>query len=169
MSPTAASTGDHTAALLGMVTDTSWVSSQYDHQLFLNTVVGPGADATVLRLRDPRTGADTGRGLGLSSDGNHRWCASDPDRGTAMVVCESVMNLATVGARPLALVNCLNFGNPEHPEVMWQLSESVDGMSAACCGDRPAGRWGQRQPVQHLGRPQHRPVTPVVATLGLVD
>ena len=123
---------DATADLVDLVADTSWVWSQYDHQLFLNTVVGPGADATVLRLKDPRSGEPTGRGLGLTTDGNHRWCALDPRAGTAAVVAESVMNLACVGAEPLGLVNCLNFGNPEHPEVMWQLSEAVDGMAEAC-------------------------------------
>ena len=123
---------DAGADLLALLADTSWVWSQYDHQLFLNTVVGPGDDATVLRLKDPRTGEPTGRGLGLTTDGNHRWCRLDPRTGMAAVVAESVMNLACVGAEPLALVNCLNFGNPEHPEVMWQLSEAIDGMAEAC-------------------------------------
>ncbi|MEL7209122.1 MAG: phosphoribosylformylglycinamidine synthase subunit PurL, partial [Actinomycetota bacterium] len=99
--------------LADRLTDTSWVWSQYDHQLFLNTVEGPGGDATVLRLKHPTTGQDTGRGLALTTDGNHRWCAVDPRQGTAMTVAESVMNLACVGAHPIALVNCLNFGNPE--------------------------------------------------------
>ena len=115
-----------------MLADTSWVSSQYDHQLFLNTVEGPGGDATVLRLKHPATGVDTGRGLAMTTDGNHRWCAVDPRLGTALTVAESMLNLACVGARPLAVVNCLNFGNPEHPEVMWQLSEAIDGMGEAC-------------------------------------
>lgn len=118
--------------LLAMLVDPSWVYRQYDHQLFLNTVVGPGYDATLLRLRNPRNGTPTGAGLGVTTDGNHRWCHADPRWGTAMVVMESAMNLACVGADPLAVVNCLNFGNPTHPEVMWQLSESIDGMSAAC-------------------------------------
>ena len=83
-----------------MLTDTSWVSSQYDHMLFLNTVEGPGGDAAVLRLKHPTTGADTGRGLALTTDGNHLWGAVDPRGGAAMTVCESVMNLAVVGARP---------------------------------------------------------------------
>ncbi|MGH9188207.1 MAG: phosphoribosylformylglycinamidine synthase subunit PurL, partial [Acidimicrobiales bacterium] len=113
------------ADLLAMLADTSWVWTQYDHQLFLNTVEGPGGDATVLRLKHPVTGLATGRGLALTTDGNHRWCAIDPRAGTAMVVAEAILNLACVGARPVALVNCLNFGNPEHPEVMWQLSEAI--------------------------------------------
>ena len=120
------------ADLLAMLADPRWVYRQYDHQLFLNTVVGPGHDATLLRLRDPRTGAPTGRGLAVTTDGNHRWCHADPRRGTAMAVAEAALNIACVGADPLALVNCLNFGNPTHPEVMWQLSESIDGMAEAC-------------------------------------
>ncbi len=118
--------------LMSMLMDTTWVHSQYDSQLFLNTVVGPGADAALLRLKHPTTGADTGRALGLTTDGNHHWCAVDPKSGTALSVAESVLNLACVGATPKALVNCLNFGNPEHPEVMWQLSEAIDGMAEAC-------------------------------------
>ena len=131
--------------------------SQYDHQLFLNTVVGPGGDAAVLRLKHPTTGVDTGRGLALTTDGNHRWCALDPRRGTALVVAEAVLNLACVGARPAALVNCLNFGNPEHPEVMWQLSEAIDGMAEACRALGTPGRRRQRQPLQREPRPRHRP------------
>ncbi|MGH9275596.1 MAG: phosphoribosylformylglycinamidine synthase subunit PurL, partial [Acidimicrobiales bacterium] len=123
---------DPGADLLELLADPSWVFSQYDHQLFLNTVEGPGGDATVLRLKHPLSGADTGRGLALTVDGNHRWCALDPRRGTALIVAEAAMNLACAGARPLGLVNCLNFGNPEHPEVMWQLSEAIDGMTEAC-------------------------------------
>ncbi len=123
---------DAGADLLDLLSDPSWIYRQYDHMLFCNTVVGPGGDATVLRLKHPSTGADTGRGLALTTDGNHRWCAVDPRAGTAMIVAEAVLNLACAGARPLALVNCLNFGNPEHPEVMWQLSEAIDGLAEAC-------------------------------------
>ncbi|MDG2023010.1 MAG: phosphoribosylformylglycinamidine synthase subunit PurL [Actinomycetota bacterium] len=123
---------DCAANLLTLLRDPAWVYSQYDHQLFLNTVVGPGSDGALLRLRDPKTGRETGRALGMSTDGNHRWCHVDPRQGTTMVVAEAVMNIACVGAEPMAVVNCLNFGNPEHPEVMWQLSEAIDGMSEAC-------------------------------------
>jgi phosphoribosylformylglycinamidine synthase len=154
--------------LLGMLADTSWVWSQYDHQLFLNTVVGPGGDATVLRLKDPATGADTGRALALTTDGNHRWCAADPQVGTAWVVAESMLNLACAGARPLALVNCLNFGNPEHPEVMWQLSEAIDGMGEAC---RALGIpvVGGNVSLYNESRGRDIDPTPVVGTLGIID
>ena len=116
-------------ALLGRpnIADKSWVWRQYDHQLFLNTVSGPGGDASVLRLKDA-----PGRALALSVDGKARQVALDPRRGGQLVVLEAARNVACSGARPMALVNCLNFGNPEHPEVMWQFSEVVDGMSEAC-------------------------------------
>jgi len=159
---------DVAADLVAMLADTSWIWSQYDHQLFLNTVEGPGGDATVLRLKHPTTGEDTGRGLALSTDGNHRWCAVDPRAGTAMTVAESVLNLACVGARPLALVNCLNFGNPEHPEVMWQLSEAIDGMADAC---RALGLpvVGGNVSLYNESRGRDIDPTPVVGVLGMVD
>jgi phosphoribosylformylglycinamidine synthase len=123
--------GDCGPPLLAMLADAKPVWSQYDHQLFLNTVEGPGGDATVLRLKAPGLPA-TGRAMAVTADSNSRWCSLDPRRGTALVVAEAALNLACVGATPVALVDCLNFGNPEHPEVMWQLSESIDGMAEAC-------------------------------------
>jgi phosphoribosylformylglycinamidine synthase len=151
-----------------MLADTSWIWSQYDHQLFLNTVAGPGSDATVLRLKHPTTGHDTGRGLALTTDGNHRWCAVDPRSGTALTVAESMLNLACVGARPLAVVNCLNFGNPEHPEVMWQLSEAIDGMGDAC---RALGIpvIGGNVSLYNESRGENIDPTPVIGMLGLID
>ncbi|MGE3619541.1 MAG: phosphoribosylformylglycinamidine synthase subunit PurL [Acidimicrobiia bacterium] len=159
---------DAGADLVDLVADTSWVSRQYDHQLFLNTVEPPGGDAAVLRLKHPVTGADTGRGLAVTTDGNHRWCALDPRRGTALVVAEAVMNLACVGAEPLGLVNCLNFGNPEHPEVMWQLSEAIDGMAEACRAlDLPVV--GGNVSLYNESRGRDIDPTPVVAVLGIVE
>jgi phosphoribosylformylglycinamidine synthase subunit PurL len=159
---------DPGADLLDLLYDTSWVSSQYDHQLFLNTVEGPGGDASVLRLKHPSTGLDTGRALAMTADGNHRWCALDPRRGTALVVAEAVANLACVGARPLALVNCLNFGNPTHPETMWQLSESIDGMAEACRAlSLPVV--GGNVSLYNESRGHNIDPTPVVAVVGMVD
>ena len=159
---------DPTEALLAMLADTAWVFSQYDHQLFLNTVEAPGGDAAVLRLKHPVTGVDTGRALALTTDGNHRWCAVDPRGGTAAVVCEAVLNLACVGARPVALVDNLNFGNPEHPEVMWQLSEAVDGMGDAC---RALGIpvVGGNVSLYNESRGRDIDPTPVVGVLGVVE
>ena len=159
---------DTAAELLELLADARWVFSQYDHQLFLNTVEGPGGDAAVLRLKHPTSGADTGRGIALTTDGNHRWCAVDPRQGTALTVAESLLNLACVGARPLAVVNCLNFGNPEHPEVMWQLSEAIDGMSEACVAfDTPV--IGGNVSLYNESQGTDIDPTPVVGMLGVID
>ena len=154
--------------LISLLADTSWVWSQYDHQLFLNTVEGPGGDAVVLRLKQPRTGEDTGRALAITTDGNHRWCAVDPRQGTTLTVAESLLNLACVGARPLAVVNCLNFGNPEHPEVMWEFSEAVDGLADACrIFDVPV--IGGNVSFYNESRGADIDPTPVIGMLGLID
>jgi phosphoribosylformylglycinamidine synthase len=155
------------ADVLAMLADASWVYSQYDHQLFLNTVAGPGGDATVLRLAGPGI-PPSRRALALSTDSNPRWCAIDPRLGTALTVAESALNVACAGARPVALVNCLNFGNPEHPEVMWQLSESIDGMAEACeaLGIPVVG--GNVSLYNESGGEDIDP-TPVVATLGVIE
>jgi phosphoribosylformylglycinamidine synthase II len=162
------SSEDPGGELLELMADTRWVWSQYDHQLFLNTVEGPGGDAALLRLKHPTTGSDTGRGVALTTDGNHRWCAVDPRAGTALTVAESLLNLACVGARPLAVVNCLNFGNPEHPEVMWQLSESIDGMADACRAfDVPV--IGGNVSLYNESQGTDIDPTPVIGMLGVVD
>jgi phosphoribosylformylglycinamidine synthase subunit PurL len=119
------------ADVLALLADPTWVYRQYDHQLFLNTVEGPGGDSAVLRLAAPGL-PDSERGLALTTDSNPAWCSLDPRAGTAATVAEAALNLACSGAVPQAVVNCCNFGNPEHPEVMWQLSEAIDGMSEAC-------------------------------------
>jgi phosphoribosylformylglycinamidine synthase len=159
------------ADLLRLLTDPSWVYRQYDHQLFLNTVVAPGGDAALLRLAAPgvtESRPDERRGLALSTDGNGRWCALDPRAGTALVVAESTLNVACVGARPVAIVNCLNFGNPEHPEVMWQLSEAIDGMGEACRA-LSVPVVGGNVSLYNESRGRDIDPTPVVGTLGLVD
>ncbi|MBI2911804.1 MAG: DUF559 domain-containing protein, partial [Chloroflexi bacterium] len=103
-----------------------WVYRQYDHQVMTNTVVAPGADAAVLRIRG------TQRAVALTSDCNGRWCYLDPYVGGAAAVAEAARNLACVGARPLAVTDCLNFGNPERPEIAHQLQEAVRGLATAC-------------------------------------
>ncbi len=157
--------------LLTNLFDPSWAYRQYDHQLYLNTVVGPGADAAVLRLSAPGARPAPGapeRGLALSVDGNPRWCRVDPRAGTALLVAESTLNVACAGARPVALVNCLNFGNPEHPEVMWQLSEAVDGLAEACRALGVPVVGGNVSLYNETAGTDIDP-TPVVATLGLID
>jgi phosphoribosylformylglycinamidine synthase len=163
---------DASADLLALMSapslvDPSWAYRQYDHQLFLNTVVGPGGDAAVLRLKAPGLPSSE-RGLALTVDGNNRWCAVDPRQGTAMVVAEATLNVACAGARPIALVNCLNFGNPEHPEVMWELSEAIDGMGDAC---RRLGLpvIGGNVSLYNESRGRDIDPTPVVGVLGLIE
>jgi len=154
--------------LAKLLIDPAWVYRQYDHQLFLNTVVAPGGDAALLRLHAPGVRGGEGRGLALSADGNGYWCAADPRGGTAALVAESALNVACVGARPVAVVNCLNFGNPEHPEVMWQLSEAIDGMAEACVALGLPVVGGNVSLYNESAGADIDP-TPVVATLGLVD
>ncbi len=152
--------------LVAMLLDPSWIYSQYDHELFVNTILGPGeADATLLRLAGPGVAAN-GRSLALSSDANPAWCAIDPRLGTALTVAESALNVASVGATPKALVNCLNFGNPTHPEVMWQLSESIDGMAEACRAlDLPVV--GGNVSLYNESQGRDIDPTPTVAVVGL--
>jgi phosphoribosylformylglycinamidine synthase len=150
-----------------MMADTSWVYRQYDHMLFLNTVVGPGGDAAVLRLAAPGL-PPSDKGLAISTDSNPTWCAVDPRRGAAATVAESALNVACAGARPVALVNCLNFGNPEHPEVMWQLSEAVDGMADACRALEIPVVGGNVSLYNESGGSDIDP-TPVVAVLGVIE
>jgi len=144
------------------IADKSWVWRQYDHQLFLNTVVGPGADAAVLRLKG------TARALALSTDGKASFCRLDPRAGAKLAVLEAVRNLACVGADPRAMVNCLNFGNPEHETVMWQFSEVVDGLSEAC---RALGIPVIGGNVSFYNESQGRDIdpTPVIGVLGLIE
>ncbi len=109
-----------------------WITEQYDTMVRTNTLAGPGAsDAAVIRLKDPQTG-EVKRALALSTDGNGRWCQLNPRVGAMHAVAEAARNVATSGARPIAATNCLNFGSPEKPEVMWQFSEAIDGLTAAC-------------------------------------
>ena len=155
------------ADVLSLLCDPTWVYRQYDHQLFLNTVEGPGGDAAVLRLAAPGLPSSE-RGLSLSTDSNPRWCSLDPRAGTTATVAESALNVAISGARPLAVVNCLNFGNPEHPEVMWQLSEAVDGMSEACLALGLPVIGGNVSLYNESAGADIDP-TPVIGVLGLID
>ena len=109
-----------------------WITEQYDTSVRTNTLAGPGAsDAAVIRIKDPQTGV-VKRALALSTDGNGRWCQLNPRVGAMHAVAEAARNVAASGARPMAATNCLNFGSPEKPEVMWQFSEAIDGLTVAC-------------------------------------
>jgi phosphoribosylformylglycinamidine synthase II len=105
----------------------NWITSQYDTMVRTNTLAGPGAsDAAVVRIKG------TARALALATDGNGRWCQLNPRLGAMHAVSEAARNVACSGARPIAATNCLNFGSPEKPEVMWQFSEVIDGLTLAC-------------------------------------
>jgi len=104
-----------------------WVWQQYDHMVQTNTVEAPGAgDAGVIRIKG------THRGLAMALDGNGRWCYLDPRLGAMHAVAEACRNVACSGATPIGATNCLNFGNPEKPHIMWQFSQTVDGITKAC-------------------------------------
>jgi phosphoribosylformylglycinamidine synthase II len=109
-----------------------WVWQQYDHMVQTNTVVAPGAgDAGVIRIKNPDP-AKPQRGLAMALDGNSRWCYLDPWLGAMHAVAEAARKVACSGATPVGATNCLNFGNPEKPHIMWQFSQTIDGITRAC-------------------------------------
>ena len=115
------------------VASKAWIFSQYDYQVGTNTVLKPGGDAALMRIKwVVRPELKTNRGIAISVEGNGRMVFLDPYEGGKYVVAEACRNVACVGAKPLALTDCLNFGNPERPEIMWQLSRAVEGMAKAC-------------------------------------
>ncbi len=103
-----------------------WVYDQYDYQVRTSTVVKPGSDAAVIRVRG------TNKGLAMTTDCNSRYIYLDPEVGGAIAVAEAARNIVATGGTPLAITDCLNFGNPEKPEIFWQIEKSADGISAAC-------------------------------------
>ncbi len=122
---------DYDDALVGLlgsptIARKEWAYRQYDQQVGINTLVRPGSDAAVLRVKGTR------RAIAVTTDGNGRHVFLDPRRGGALAVCEAARNVACAGARPLGVTDCLNFGSPERPEVLWQFAEAVEGIAAAC-------------------------------------
>jgi phosphoribosylformylglycinamidine synthase len=140
-----------------------WITEQYDSMVRTNTRIGPGAgDAAVLRLKETR------RALALSTDCNGRWCKLAPRLGAMHAVAEAARNVACTGARPVAATNCLNFGNPEKPEVMWQFSETIDGIAEACNAlEVPITGGNVSFYNETLGKPIYP--TPVLGVLGVLE
>jgi len=138
-----------------------WVYRQYDSFVCGNTVVQPGSDAAIIRLKG------TTKGIGLTVDCNSRYCLLDPYRGGQIAVAEGARNLAVSGARPVALSDCLNFGNPEKPEVMWQFQQALAGMRDACLALGVAVVSGN---VSFYNETEGKaiPPTPTVATVGIL-
>jgi phosphoribosylformylglycinamidine synthase II len=140
-----------------------WITEQYDSMVQTNTTFGPGAgDAAVLRLKESK------RALALATDGNGRWGFLAPRLGAMHAVAEAARNVACSGARPVAATNCLNFGNPEKPEVMWQFSEAIDGIAEACRElETPITGGNVSFYNETLGKAIYP--TPVLGVLGLME
>ena len=138
-----------------------WVYRQYDSFVCGNTVVQPGSDAAIIRLKG------TTKGIGMTVDCNSRYCLLDPYRGGQIAVAEGARNLTVSGARPVALSDCLNFGNPEKPEVMWQFQQAIAGMRDACLALGIAVVSGN---VSFYNETEGKaiPPTPTVATVGIL-
>ena len=138
------------------------VYRQYDHQVQTNTVIGPGSDAAVLRVKG------TNKSIALTIDGNARYCYLDPYRGGEIAISETCRNLSCTGAIPLALTDCLNFGNPEKLDIYYQLEWAIRGMARAC---RVLGVPVVSGNVSLYNEYQDRPIfpTPVIGGLGLLD
>ena len=139
-----------------------WIYRQYDSFVCGNTVVQPGSDAAIIRLKG------TDKGIGISVDCNSRYCLLDPYRGGQIAVAEGARNLAVSGARPVALSDCLNFGSPERPEVMWQFQQAIAGMRDACLALGIAVVSGN---VSFYNETEGRaiPPTPTVASVGILQ
>jgi len=145
----------------------AWLYRQYDQLVQGNTVLGPGGDAALVRVRR-EDGTPTRKALALSVDCNPRWCWLDPYEGTVAAVAEAARNVACTGAKPLALTNCLNFGNPEKPEIMWQFAEATRGLGDAA---RALGTPVVSGNVSFYNETAGRPIfpTPTVAMVGLLE
>jgi phosphoribosylformylglycinamidine synthase len=145
------------------VASKQWITEQYDSMVRTNTRVGPGAgDAAVLRLKESH------RALAIKTDGNGRWSSLAPREGAMHAVAEAARNVACTGARPVAATNCLNFGNPEKPEVMWQFTEAIDGISEACTAlETPITGGNVSFYNETLGKPIYP--TPILGVLGIIE
>ncbi|HEX8456020.1 MAG TPA: phosphoribosylformylglycinamidine synthase subunit PurL [Pyrinomonadaceae bacterium] len=158
---------DHNEALWRLlaapnIASKEWVYRQYDHMVRTNTAILPGADAAIVRIKETR------RALAMCLDGNGRYSAADPREGARQIVAEAARNVVCVGARPLAVTNCLNFPSPERPEVMWAFSETIDGMAEACrTFDTPVISGN----VSFYNETEGRGIlpTPVIGMVGLVE
>jgi phosphoribosylformylglycinamidine synthase len=139
-----------------------WVYTQYDTMVRTNTIVPAGLGAAAVRVKG------SGRALAMSVDGNGRYCYLDPFGGAALAVAEAARNVACAGARPIGATNCLNFGNPERPEIMWQFAQAVAGMAEACRRlDIPITGGNVSLYNETDGRAIHP--TPVIGVVGVIE
>ena len=145
----------------------AWIYRQYDQLVQGDTAIGPGGDAALLRVKR-EDGSATGKGLAMSVDCNPRWCWLDPYIGAMAAVAEAARNVACTGARPLALTNCLNFGNPEKPEIMWEFAEATRGMGEAAQALGTPVISGNVSFYNETSGSAIYP-TPTIAVVGLID
>jgi phosphoribosylformylglycinamidine synthase II len=143
--------------------DKSWITDQYDRYVLGNTVLAQPENAGVIRVSD-----ESVRGLALSIDGNGRYACLDPYAGTQLALAEAYRNVATTGARPIAVTNCLNFGSPENPAVMWQFAEAVRGLADAAQALGVPVTGGNVSFYNQTGAEPILP-TPVIGVLGVID
>lgn len=146
------------------IADRQWIYRQYDHMVRTNTAVAPGSDASVIRIRK------TKKAIALKTDCNGRYCYLNPRRGAQIAVAESARNVTASGARPAAITNCLNFGNPYKPEMYWNFAEAVAGMGDACrIFDTPVT--GGNVSFYNEDQITRRAVypTPTIGMLGVID
>ncbi|HZB33452.1 MAG TPA: phosphoribosylformylglycinamidine synthase subunit PurL [Streptosporangiaceae bacterium] len=152
--------------------DKSWLTTQYDRYVLGNTVLAMPDDAGLLRLRDTARDEDDenqgGLGIALSLDGNGRYARLDPYAGAQLALSEAYRNVAATGARPLAVTNCLNFGSPEDPGVMWQFARAVEGLADACHALGTPVTGGNVSFYNQTGSTAINP-TPVIGVLGVLD
>ncbi|GAA3394528.1 phosphoribosylformylglycinamidine synthase subunit PurL [Cryptosporangium minutisporangium] len=143
--------------------DKTWVTEQYDRYVQGNTVLAQPEDAGVIRLDE-----ETGRGIALATDGNGRYAKLDPYAGAQLALAEAYRNVATTGAAPLAVTNCLNFGSPEDPHVMWQFQQAVTGLADGCQQLGTPVTGGNVSFYNQTGAIAIHP-TPVIGVLGVFD
>jgi phosphoribosylformylglycinamidine synthase len=143
--------------------DKGWVTDQYDRYVLGNTVLAQPEDAGVIRVDD-----ETGLGVAVATDGNGRFAKLDPYAGAQLALSEAYRNVAVTGARPLAVTDCLNFGSPEDPDVMWQFAEATRGLADACLELGVPVTGGNVSFYNQTGETAINP-TPVVGVLGVVD
>jgi phosphoribosylformylglycinamidine synthase len=142
--------------------DKEWIYRQYDHQVGTNTITLPGADAAVVRVRE------SNKALALATDCNARFVYLDPYKGGALAVVEAAQNVACTGALPLAITDCLNFGNPEKPEIFWQFAQACAGISEACrVLETPVTGGNVSLYNENAGRAIFP--TPAIGMVGLID
>jgi phosphoribosylformylglycinamidine synthase subunit PurL len=156
--------GEVLLALLGSpaIGSKRWVYRQYDHMVRTNTINVPGMGAGVVRVKE------TGRAIAMSVDGNGRYCYLDPRHGAILAVAEAARNVACAGGKPLAATNCLNFGSPERPAIMWQLAQAVEGIGEACRAlDTPITGGNVSLYNETDGRAIYP--TPVIGVVGLLE